>query len=110
MQTDEVENPREPSATRRGEGTPKRGDSSDEEETSVMKTYADDADITNLSKDDEEATYVSAEETADRMSRTPFPASASKRSRGESPASTERSSDDTAGHSELDVTLLTLVI
>ena len=64
MQTDEVEQPGERSTTRRGEGTPKRGDSSDEEETSVMTTFANEADVTTLSKDDEEATYVSAEETA----------------------------------------------
>ena len=100
MQTDEVERPREPSTTRRGEGTPKRSDSSDEEKTSVMTNFANEADVTALSKDDDEVTYVSAEETADRMSRTPSPASASKRSRGESPASREHSAEDTAGPSE----------
>ena len=59
MQTDEPEKRGEPSTTCRGEGTPKRGDSSDEEETSVMTTFANEADVTALSKDDDEVTYVS---------------------------------------------------
>ena len=101
MQTDEMQRPREASTTRRGEGTPKRGDSSDsdEEQTSVMKTYAEDEVPSSPVKDEEEAAYVSAEDTS-RVSRTPSPTSTSKRSRGESPADREKSGDDNPARSE----------
>ena len=62
-----------------------------------MTTYADEADEANvsvLSKEEDVAAYVSADYTSARMSRTPSPASASKRSRSEFPASRERSADE----------------
>ena len=60
MQTDETQRPREASTTRRGEGTPKRGDSSDsdEDQTSVMKTYAEGEVPSSPAKDEEEAACV----------------------------------------------------
>ena len=109
MQTDETGKPREPSTTCRGKGTPKRGNKSDDEKTSVINTFAHEADVFALSKEEDKAAYVSSNDPFERMSRLPFSASSSKQSRVES-ATRERSADKNQHLVRIDCILLMLVI